>query len=216
MYHDTDLRNAVEAELSWDPSLAAIHIGVTTNAGIVTLMGHVGSFAEKYAAEKAVRRVKGTTAVVTEIEVRLPFDSHRTDEQIAEAVVNRLDWDVNIPRDTVHIEVDNGWITFSGQVEHHFQKRAAEQDVHRLYGVIGIVNHITIKQKPDASDISHGIAQAFQRSWLVDPGSVTVSAQNGEIRLTGSVDSLRNKYVASATAWAAPGVTNVVNDIAVV
>jgi osmotically-inducible protein OsmY len=91
IYDDTKLQQAVLAELAWEPSVTAAHIGVTAISGIVTLTGHVESFAEKHAAEAAAARVKGVEAVAEEIEVRLGFDSQRSDDDIAAAVVNRLE-----------------------------------------------------------------------------------------------------------------------------
>jgi len=134
IYSDTKLQKAVLEELAWEPSVTAAHIGVTANAGIVTLSGHVESFAEKHAAEAAARRVKGVEAVAEEIEVRLAFDAKRSDGQIAAAVINRLDWNVAVPRNAVKVQVD--W---------DFQRTAAAHDVRWLLGVVGVSNQITIK-----------------------------------------------------------------------
>ena len=125
IYDDTKLQEAVLAELAWEPSVTAAHIGVTAISGVVTLTGHVESFAEKHAAETAAARVKGVEAVAEEIEVRLGFDSQRSDNDIAAAVVNRLDWDVAVPRDAIKVKVENGWITLSGRVNWDYQRRNA-------------------------------------------------------------------------------------------
>ena len=98
MPFDKQLQQAVLAELDWEPSLVAGHIGVTANAGIVTLTGHVESFAEKYAAETATRRVKGVKAVAEEITVELPFERIRGDDDIAAAAIERLAWDTSVHR----------------------------------------------------------------------------------------------------------------------
>src|SRR5471032_2601526 len=105
IYSDTKLQKAVLEELAWEPSVTAAHIGVTASAGIVTLTGHVENFAEKHAAEAAARRVRGVEAVAEEIEVRLAFDAKRSDDQIAAAVINRLDWNVAVPRNAVKVQV---------------------------------------------------------------------------------------------------------------
>ena len=83
-------------ELSWEPSVTAGHIGVSAKGGVVELSGHVGSFAEKLAAEMAARRVKGVKGVkgvkvvAEEIEVKLPFSAKLSDEQIAAAAIDSL------------------------------------------------------------------------------------------------------------------------------
>ena len=129
MSSDNQLQQAVLAELKWEPSVTAAHIGVAANAGVVTLSGHVGSFAEKLAAEATARRVKGVKALAEEIEVRLPFATKKTDEEIAAAALGRLAWDVSVPNDAVKVKVEKGRITLTGQVDWQYQRQAAEHDV---------------------------------------------------------------------------------------
>jgi osmotically-inducible protein OsmY len=78
MTHDDQLQKAVLAELKWEPSITAAHIGVTAENGTVTLSGHVQSYGQKHAAEIATGRVKGVKAVAEEIEVRLRSRSSAT------------------------------------------------------------------------------------------------------------------------------------------
>ncbi|NML10320.1 BON domain-containing protein [Sphingobium sp. AR-3-1] len=213
MSQDSHLQQSVLAELNWEPSVTAAHIGVTANAGVVTLTGHVESFAEKQAAEAAARRVKGVKAVAEEIEIRLTFDDQRDDDDIAAAAIDRLAWDVSVPRDAIKVQVEKGWITLTGEVDWHYQRDSAEQDIRRLLGVIGMSDQITIKRKVDVSNISDEIMHALHRSWFFDPKTITVSAQEGNVVLAGTVHSPHDRQVAAATAWAAPGVTDVRNDI---
>jgi osmotically-inducible protein OsmY len=46
---DTQSQQAVVAELGWDPSVTAVHIGVTAQPGVVTVTGQVETFAGKHA-----------------------------------------------------------------------------------------------------------------------------------------------------------------------
>jgi osmotically-inducible protein OsmY len=216
MSEDSQLQKAVLSELAWEPSVTAAHIGVMAQNGIVTLTGHVENYEEKHAAEMAVQRVKGVKAIADELEVRLAFEHERSDDEIAAAAVDRLTWDVSVPRDTVKVKVEQGWVTLTGEVKWHFQKEAAEQDVRRLFGVIGVSNQITIKPVVNVSNISDDITHALHRSWFFDPQTINVSADGGKIRLTGTVESLHDRQVAAATAWSALGVTDVENDIVVI
>jgi len=216
MPNDSHLQQAVLAELNWEPGVTAAHIGVAANDGIVTLTGHVENFAEKHAAEEAARRVKGVKAVAEEIEVRLLPETQRSDEEIAAAALDRLAWNVSLPPGAIKVTVEKGWITLTGEVGWHYQKAAAEQDIHRLFGVVGVTNHITIKSKAHASEISDDITHALHRSWFFDPKTINVAVADGRVRLTGTVHSPHERQVAAATAWSAPGVTAVENDIVIV
>jgi len=214
MSDDSELKQAVLDELKWEPSVNAAHIGVAANAGIVTLMGHVQSFTEKWAAEKAARRVRNVHAVAEEIEVKLPFDVKHGDADIASAATHRLSWDSAVPKDAIKAKVDNGWVTLTGEVDWHYQQAAAASDIRGLRGVIGVLNNITIKSKPNTTKIKDDILLALDRSWF-DPATIKVAAQGGTVTLTGNVRSWYEREEASSTAWAAPGTTSVHNELAV-
>jgi osmotically-inducible protein OsmY len=212
---DSQLQQAVLAELAWEPSIDAAHIGVSAHDGVMTLSGHVQNFSQKLAAERAAARVKGVKAVAEEIEVKLPFDIERSDEDIAAAALERLAWDSSIPRDAVKVYVEKGWVTLNGDVDWHYQKEAAAQNIRVLHGVVGVSNQLGIKPTIDASNVSDEITRALHRSWYYDPNSIKVTAERGEIRLMGNVTSWNARSLAGATAWSAPGATAVENDIRV-
>ena len=214
MSDDKHVKQAVLDELQWEPSVNAAHIGVTAKDGIVTLMGHVETYAEKSAAEKAARRVNDVKAVAEEIEVRLPFSVKHGDEEIASAAINRLKWDSSIPGGVVKAKVEQGWVTLTGEVDWHYQQDAAVNDIRGLWGVTGVSNDITIKPKPNTSAIRNSIMIALDRSWF-DPATINVTAKGGEVTLTGKVNSWYERDEAGSAAWAAPGTTSVDNNISV-
>src|ERR1700759_51624 len=126
---DTELQSDVLDELKWEPSVDAAHIGVSVKNGVVTLSGHVSSYAEKYAAERAAKRVYGVKAVANELDVKLPGSSRRTDEDIAAAAVGALRSNLAVPADKIKVTVSSGWVTLEGEVEWQYQKMAAENAV---------------------------------------------------------------------------------------
>jgi len=203
------LRRAVIAELEWEPRVVAADIGVTADGGVVTLTGYVSSYPEKHAAEQAVMRVKGVKAVAEALKVRLPSEAHRTDEDIAAAAVQRLDWNISLPVKRIHVRVE------AGQVDHHFQKEAAADDVRHLTGVRGVSNLIEVTTLIDTANISDDIAHALHRSWFFDPDTIKVRADGGKVTLTGTVRTPHDRRAAAATAWTEPGVTEVENDLIV-
>ena len=213
--NDVRLKQAVLDELKWEPSVNEAHIGVTAKDGVITLMGHVESFSEKHAAEKAARRVNEVKAVAEEIDVRLPFGVVRGDEEIAAAAIERLKWDTSVPTGVVKTKVEKGWVTLTGAVDWHFQEQAAISDVRNLWGVTGLSNEITVRPRPDASAIKEKILVALNRSWL-DPANIDVAAHDGKVKLTGEVNSWYERDEAGSAAWAAPGAISVENNITVI
>ena len=116
MKSDSKLQKDVMAELQWEPAVNATRIGVQVNDGVVTLTGHVYSYAQKWHAEKAVERVSGVKALVVDIEVILPSTDRRDDNDIARSVSNVLKWFM-FPKDEIKVSVEKGWVTLSGTVE---------------------------------------------------------------------------------------------------
>jgi osmotically-inducible protein OsmY len=216
MPNNKELELAVLEELSWEPSVDSAHVGVRANAGVVILSGHVGSFIEKYSAERAALRVKGVKAVAEEIEVRLPSGIKHTDEERAAAALDRISWNVSVPRDAIKVKVEKGWVTITGKVYWRYQRDFAVQDVRGLRGVFGVTDEITIKPQVNASNLSHEIMRALHRSWCFEPKTITVTAHDGKVRLTGTVSYWHYRELAELAAWAAPGATAVQNDIIVV
>ncbi len=211
---DKHLKQAVLDELKWEPSVNAAHIGVAAHDGIVTLMGSVGSYAEKHAAERATLRVKDVKGVAEEIEVKLPSHVQHGDAEIAEAAVNRLAWNVSVPKDAVKVTVAKGWVTLTGSVHWRYQHDAAADAVHTLWGVTGVSNQSTIKPSVDARNIKADIEEALNRSWF-SPENISVTVHDGMVTLSGAVEYWDERALAGTTAWAAPGVTGVTNNIRV-
>jgi osmotically-inducible protein OsmY len=212
---DWDIRKNVETELNYEPSVNAAEIGVAVKDGIVTLTGRVNSYWEKIAAEEAAARVSGVKAVVNELEIRLPISSERTDEDIARAVVNRLEWTISVPKDRIKVKVSKGWVTMEGEVEWQFQKNAAEEAIRNLVGIKGVINHIVVKERPSTAEVKSVIEEALKRSAEVDANRITVEVEGNKVILKGAVRSWFEREEAERAAWRAPGVRSVDNRIVV-
>jgi osmotically-inducible protein OsmY len=215
MKKDTDLRRDVLDELEWEPSIDAAEIGVAAHGGVVTLTGTAKTFTEKLAAEQATLRVQGVKAVANDIDVRLPGTHERSDADIARAAVDALHWRSTVPSGRVKVSVSKGWTTLEGEVDWHYQKDAAFRAVNHLVGVKGVTNLITVKAHASATEVKSRIESAFRRSAELDAERVRVETQNGKVILRGNVSSYAERQEAERTAWAAPGVTQVENLIAI-
>ena len=207
---DAQLRQDIVDELEFDPSFSGEHIGVAVDKGIVTLGGHVNSYAEKLAAIAATRWVKGVHAIAENIEVHRPNQKEMSDDQIAKRAHDILNWDVLVPPNAVDVLVHDGWLTLSGNVNWYFERTAAEDDVRKLSGVRGITNMIAIKPYIDSSNVKSKIESALKRYAEIEASAISVSVASGnKVILEGAVDTWGERRAVEDAAWSVPGVASV-------
>lgn len=211
--NDTLLKENVMAELLFEPSLDEASIAVTVKNGIVTLAGSVSNFPEKWAAERAVKRVSGVEGVAEELTVDFMSSARHSDEDIAGAARRALEWSATVPEKSVQIQVEKGWVTLEGVVEWQFQRQDAHNVVARLLGVKGVSNMITLRPQTTSADVHTNIEAAFKRSSQLDAGRVRVEVAGGAVTLRGHLPNWNEIDAAGLAAWNAVGVVSVNNQI---
>jgi len=216
MKTDLEIKEDVLEELAWQPNVNETQIGVIVDKGVVTLSGVVDNYTKKIAAEKAVKSVKGVRAVAEDIEVKYGSSFKKTDGEIAKATADALKWNSSVPADDVDVKVENGWVYLSGEVKWDYQKTAAKRATQDLVGVRGVNNTISIKQAVKPFEIKDKIKKAFERMADVDAKNITVDVDGHTVKLKGKVHSIAEKDEARKTAYFAPGVYTVKNELEVV
>jgi osmotically-inducible protein OsmY len=207
---DLQLKQHVEDELYWEPSINSAAVGIGVRDAIVTLSGHVDSYAQKHAAGEAVSAIRGVRAVANELEVKLPAESERSDEGIAHAVASIFSWNASIPKNRIHVQVTQGWVTLQGTVDWHYQGILAESLVKDLMGVKGVTNLIAVKSPLPHKDARKRFEDRYRTSEAALE-SVHIVVDGGAITLTGIVPSLTSKMAIERMAWKTPGVSAVEN-----
>lgn len=215
MKTDKQLQDDVIAELEWDPVVDSADIGVAVVDGVVSLNGYVPNYSQKLAAERATKRVAGVKAIAEEIKVRFGSDPHTADHEIARRILDIFKWDSMIPENGIQVKVEDGWVTLSGETSWHFESDEAERAAAKVSGVKGVSNAITIAKRVSGSDLRRDIKAAFTRQANLDANAVDVAVDGGKVTLSGHVRAWHERSAAERAAWAAPGVTQVVDRIAV-
>lgn len=209
---DLQLKKDIEEELRWDPRLNAAQIGVSVDQGAVSLLGGVDTYAEKWAAEDATKRVSGVRTVAQDLKVKVLQDHARTDSEIAIAVQTALKWDVFVPN-TVTAKVENGAVTLEGKAVWHYQRESAERAVRHLAGVTAVHNHVALKPDVSTAQVKEKVQAALERQARTDANSIHIETSGGKVTLTGHASSWQSIEDAATAAWAAPGVTEVVDQM---
>ena len=213
MKTDSELKKDVLAELEWDPEIGATSIGVGVKDGVVTVSGHLDTYAEKFAIERALRRIDGVRASAREGDVTLSPQHRRSDSELAAAAAQALKWQARVPADRLRVTVEHGWIHLAGEVDWEFQRRSAEKALRPLMGVVGVSNEIALAAKALPTDLSSRISEALQRQALREARRVDVSVDGAKVTLRGTVHSWQERDAVQGAVWAAPGVRTVVNEI---
>jgi osmotically-inducible protein OsmY len=210
---DLQLKADVMAELDWDPSINSTHVGVAVKDGVVTLTGHLDTYAEKFAIERAVQRVRSVKGIAVEIDVKLDPSHRRSDSDIAAAAESAFKWQALVPPDRIRVMVEKGWVTLTGELDWDYQRCEAEKAVRILTGVVGVSNGITLKPVAAPADVSKRIRDALVRHAMNEAKLREVTVKSDTVTLHGTVDSWSERAAAASAAWSAPGVAKVFNEI---
>ena len=205
-----------QEELAYDPAVDSARITVAaTPDGVVTLRGVVPTYMQSRAAEKAVQRVRGVSAVANELMVK-PYQPEMLDDTaIAAAAATALQHSATVPRGAVKVAVSKGWVTLDGAVPWDYQRRSALRAIRDIAGIRGVVNRVEIKPAAKAGDIKDLIEAAFQRQALSGPQHLSVDVIANRVILRGRVSTWAQREAAEQAAYSACGVAEVDNQVAV-
>jgi len=209
-----DIREAVNAELKFDPLVDDADIHVVNANGEVALNGTVPSYPQYLEAAAATQRVSGVKNVHNHLEVVLPDQDYSDDAMLTTAANNALAQNVTVP-DGVEAAAQDGNLTLTGTVGYGKERAAAERAVSGLIGLRNVRNDIEISYDVESPvDVDLHVQEALQRSALVpDDSDVKVETKGGIITLTGHVRTWAEHDAVVDAAGMALGVIDVHDDL---
>ena len=215
MGQNKDIREAVEAELTFDPLVDATDITVMNLNGDVALNGTVPSYPQYLEAAAAAQRVDGVKNVHNHLEVVLPLGDYRDDALLTTAANNALTLNITVP-DGVEATASDGNLTLTGTVTYGPQRAAAELAVAGLTGVRNVKDYIDIASDADPIDVDLLVQDALDRWALIpDDSDVTVDTKGNTVTLTGHVRTWPEHDAAIDAAWMASGVYDVNDELTI-
>jgi osmotically-inducible protein OsmY len=206
---DISLRKTIMEQLEFQPDIDAANIGVVVANGVVTLFGHVSSYAEKVSVERAVKALSGVRAIAEELLVKPDKRAGVEDDRIATRALSIIQWSSDLPKNAIRVIVESGNLTLEGEVDWQYQKNAVERAVRKLTGVVSVQNQLTLRPHPDAADVQSKIEQALMRNAEIDAKSISVKVAKNVVTLEGKVRYWRERQIAERAAWSVPGVREV-------
>jgi len=210
-----DIREAVEAELRYDPLIDPADISVANINGDVALNGTVPSYPQYLEAAAAALRVTGVKNVHNHLEVVLSDDDYRDDAMLTTSANNALTLNITVPYGVEATAVD-GNVTLTGVVTYGKQREAAEMAVSGLTGVRNVRDDIDISNDADPVDVTVLVQAALDRNSLIsDDSDVVVDTKGNTVTLSGHVRTWAEHDAAVGAAWMAGGVFEVRDDLAI-
>lgn len=212
---DRDIQGDVIRELAWDTRLAPAEVGVQVRSGTVTLTGTVQSWAKLRAATEAAHRVAGVLDVANDLTVKLPGDTRKTDTEIAQAVRHALAWDTLVPDREIQTTVSHAVVTLEGEVAYWSQRFDAERAVERLAGVTRVINRIVVTPVDHVSvdETRNAVEKALGRHAEREAERIDLQATNGELNVTGTVQSWQEKEAVLGAIRGTRGVRSVADHL---
>jgi osmotically-inducible protein OsmY len=204
-----DVREAVEAELKFDPLVEDADIHVVNVNGDVALDGTVPSYPQYLEATAAARRVAGVKNLHNHLQVVLPDGDYRDDAALTTAANDALALNVAVP-DGLEATANDGNLTLTGMVEYGRQRETAELAVAGLTGVRNVNDEIGISSDADPADVTRLVQDALDRNAIIeDDSDVSVDASGNTVTLGGHVRTWAEHDAAVGAAWMAAGVAQV-------
>lgn len=154
------------------------------------------------------------------------------------AAVLERETSVNLHKFPLYLELADGVLTMSGDVEHIMAKKRALELAAAVHGVTAIVDrvHLIPATKMEDGEIRNHVCAALQAEnllsscalWAIvkgkpevvretdeEIGSIDVTVNDGIVTLNGAVTSLSAKRLAGVLAWWVPGSRDVINGLEV-
>jgi osmotically-inducible protein OsmY len=174
----------------------------------------------------------GPTDAVPRLEVHLPVAAASSDEAIAERMLQALFSAAPLRRERIQVRIAQARVTLSGTVGTEEERVAVERLIAGVEGVVAVANQVTVERHGRTTKLTRGVVEAyggdaesgdvagrieavFVREAGLGATEVLITAVGGKVVLSGHVHSWRERDLAERIAWAAPGVTEVMDRITV-
>jgi len=191
---DAEIADAVSKELEWDARIGQNTIEVHVERGAVVLLGAIGSWAKRFAAQEAAQRVAGVREVSNRLEVDLPRKEWRSDAELTQSVRNALESDVFLANAEVRSSASAGLIILEGQVDVCSQRDDAERAVRRIRGIRGVLNRISVRARAGSDlEVQKELEAALERRAMRKTQRIDLDVHDGKVILSGTVHSFAER-----------------------
>ncbi len=191
--------------------------------GIVVLTGVVPTYADKEDADRRAHHRKNVKGVSNQIQVAV---GEIADGTLLRKLVEKVSYDRvgygTTAFNSITVSVQNGVVTLGGVAYGPVDKDTAVSDVANTVGVRDVVDNIEVA--PLSGNDDRIRAEEFRAiysfptltKYAIDPAKpIRITVINGNVTLTGMVDTKQESEAANIRANTVPGVFKVTNELQV-
>ena len=216
----SDIAQDIETRITFDPSIESRDINISVNDGNVMLQGTVSSYEEKQEAEFLASGVRGVISVDNQLSVT--YTTSRPDNEILMDVQNAIQRDVYLAGLPIAVAINNGVITLAGRVGNLYEKERASDKAWGVSNVRGVINDLQVQPSlnrgvrknyiiPSGEILQQTVHQELFQDLRLNPLNIKVSAEDGNVTLSGTVPIYLDKRLAEQDARNVVGVMAVNN-----
>src|SRR5712692_7435095 len=224
---DAATTSKVKTALLLSKHVSAFDIKATTNRREVTLTGEVPTEESRRLAGAIAQDTSGVTLVHNNLTVnpgagRNP-DMENLGERVADLeiktiVIDQLAQNPELKDKRFTVQVNKRIVALDGTVDSPAQKRAAEQIVLQVPGVLGFAAHLVVSNSPASPEsaddkLARRVEFELYSTRAVSLKNVQIRSQDGAVVLTGPVTSRAEKLLAEKVTQSVEGVKRVVNNL---
>ncbi|MFZ5907052.1 MAG: BON domain-containing protein [Nitrospirota bacterium] len=138
------------------------------------------------------------------------------DQDITRAIDSNLLWDDAVSSHLIDVQTTNGIVTLSGSVDTILARDRAVKIVESIKGVRSVVNRIEVRPVfVSDKEISKNVQDALLLDPVTESYQIDVKVKDGQVILSGKVESWTERQIASQLAKGVKGVKDVRNNIAI-
>ena len=220
---DRKIEDAAKASYNYRTVLAD-HVSVKATDGVVTLTGTVADKDDRALAEDTVENLPGVVSVDNQVVVKSEYPEH-SDEWIAIKIRSELLVKANVSAASTTVDVKDGIVTLSGNVQNRAQKDLTEIYANEVANVKAVKNNLvivepapgstTIGEDMDDASITSQVKYSLLSHRATSALSTKVITENSVVSITGVAGSDAEKSLVTKLAQDTRGVKSVVNDMTV-
>lgn len=213
---DHALRSKIESLLADDLLVDESKLDVSVRDGVVTVVGTVGTYAEKAVAQAAVRLVDGVHDLINGVTVKPTEAMNPSDAELTAMVESILAWDALVAERDIDVSVERGVVTLTGTCLTAAQAQEAERAISHLAGVQQLENRIEmVNPEIDTDHVRGVIAHALTTRAVHQTSQVDVIVDGGQVTLAGRTQSAMEKRAIIGAVSHAHGVSNVRDELTI-